>query len=220
MSQVKCGGNSWITVGQPNENQDAITVTKQMRDLNQGESCTYRVKAVCGAPAFTTAPGGDWSSKLENFNITGIEFEKESTDDFQVRNILSQYLDGVDLNQDYIENDLVSSKFIYPMHDMDDILFMEKTTTISTEGLRNRPRKWIYSNSKVGWRAFNNPDQTPSGNNAMKEHEDDDNCKDRYMFVTLTSLEDNQSLDFKATSKSFAAYPALAEFMSGAQRNV
>ena len=107
MSHVKCGGDSWITVGQPTGSGEQITVTKNIRDLSQGETCTYRVKSVCGAPTFTTAPGGDWSSKLSNFNITGVEFEMESTDDFQVRNILSQYLDGVDLNQEKIENDLV-----------------------------------------------------------------------------------------------------------------
>mgnify|MGYP000963177360 CR=1 FL=1 len=128
---------------------------------------------------------------MSNFNITGVDFELESTDDFEVRNILSQYMDGQDLNQEYISSDLVKDKFIYPMHDMDDILFMEKTTDIDTSALRNRPRKWIYSDSKKGWKAFNNPVQSPLGNNAMREYEDDKFCKDRYMFVTFTALEDD-----------------------------
>ena len=144
----------------------------------------------------------------------------ESSDDFQVRNILSQYLDGVDLNQEYIETNLVKSKFIYQMHDMDDIMFMEEVTEFSTDVLRNRPRKWIYSDTKMGYKAFNNAEQTPTGMNALKEKENDEFCKDRYMFVTVTSLADQQSFDFKATSKSFAEYPILAEFMSGAQKNI
>ena len=131
---------------------------------------------------------------------------------------MSQYSEGDDLNSEYIETDLVKSKFIYQMHDMDDIIFLDESTTISTYALRSRPRKWIYSNSKLGWKAFNNQDQTSTGNNAMKEMEDDDTCKDRYMFVTLTSLKDQQNINFKASSKPFAKYPILSAFMSGAQR--
>ena len=102
---------------------------------------------------------------------------------------------------------------------MDDILFLEATTTLSTTALRNKPRKFIYSNTDMGWRAFNNHEQTPLGNNGLKEFEDDDTCKDRYMFVTFTALEDQQSIDFKTSSKDFSRYPVLAEFMAGAMRS-
>jgi len=87
-----------------------------MNKLNKGESCTYKIKATCGAP--TVEPVMiDWSTNTNNWNITWTEFEKESEENFETRQMLSQYLDGIDLNQEYIENDLVNSKFLYPMHD-------------------------------------------------------------------------------------------------------
>jgi hypothetical protein len=55
----------------------------------RGEVCTYKVKAVCGAPVFEAIPGGDWSSSIDNFNITWVDFEKESTDSYETRQILS-----------------------------------------------------------------------------------------------------------------------------------
>jgi len=105
---------------------------REIRGLNQGETCTFNIKATCGAPGFTTAPGGDWSSQVDNFNITYVEFEVESQDDYQTRIQKSQYLDGEDLNKNFIEGNLLRSRFIFPMHDMEDILHIEATTRQDT----------------------------------------------------------------------------------------
>jgi hypothetical protein len=130
--------------------------------------------------------------------------------------MLSQYLDGSDLNQNYIERDLVSTKFIYPMHDMNDILFLEKVRNLNMDGVRDRPRKGIYNLNTGGIKAFNNPTQTESGINGMTEFEKDDFCKDRYIFVTLTSLSGEQSLDVKMSANVFSKYPVVRGFFGSA----
>jgi hypothetical protein len=53
---------------------------REIRGLNQGETCNYRARAECNAPVFKVVPGGEWSSSLDQFNITYVEFEEENVD--------------------------------------------------------------------------------------------------------------------------------------------
>ena len=69
----------------------------EMRSLNKGEVCTYRVKALCGAPVFTVMPAGSWGSKIDNFNITWVEFEVDADENNNIKIILNQY-EYVDIN--------------------------------------------------------------------------------------------------------------------------
>jgi hypothetical protein len=56
-----------------------FVTSREIRGLNQGETCNYRLKAECGAPAFKAAPGGTFSSSLSHFNITWVESEDDTT---------------------------------------------------------------------------------------------------------------------------------------------
>ena len=52
--------------------------SRQIRGLYQGETCNYRVLASCGAPVFEAIPGGQWSSSINHFNITWVEYEEDN----------------------------------------------------------------------------------------------------------------------------------------------
>jgi hypothetical protein len=47
----KCDGGSWIELGRT-QNGHSPSLTKRIRGLNKGETCSYRIKAWCGAPTF------------------------------------------------------------------------------------------------------------------------------------------------------------------------
>jgi hypothetical protein len=55
-----------------------MIVSRHIRQLNKGETCSFRVRAICGAPAFSVSKGGAWSSTPDDFNITWNEFEVDS----------------------------------------------------------------------------------------------------------------------------------------------
>ena len=95
------------------------------------------------------------------------------------------------------------------MHEMADIIFLEKVRNLNMDGVRDRPRKGIFNMNTAGVKAFNNPAQTSGGINGMLEFERDDYCKDRYIFVTLTSLTGSQSLDLKMSANTFSKYPVV-----------
>lgn len=50
---------------------------RNVRSLQAGETCNYRMKSTCGAPTFEASAGGTWSSTLTDFNITWNEFEEK-----------------------------------------------------------------------------------------------------------------------------------------------
>lgn len=77
---------------------------------------------------------------------------------------------------------------------------MEKKQGLNMQVYRNHPRKGIYDLSVKGFKAFNNAQQTETGQNAMKEQANDDFCKERYIFVSLTALENNQNINLRAES--------------------
>ena len=133
----------------------------------------------------------------------------ESKVNFDARLKASLYLHSSDPNLNYIETDIVKTKFIYPMHEMADIIYFEKEMNFNMDGVRKRPRKGIFNMKTAGFKAFNNPNQTPHGINGMLEFERDDYCKDRYIFVTLTSLSSSQSLDLTMKTENFSKYPMV-----------
>ena len=104
---------------------------------------------------------------------------------------MSQYIEGTDHNNEYMQNDLMSTKFVYPMHSMSDVLFLEQDKKLDMDDYREIPRKGVYSSEQKGFKTFNNPTQTSHGENAMKEKASDEFCKDRYLFATFTSLGSN-----------------------------
>jgi hypothetical protein len=55
--------------------KDQFYEFKEIRGLDKGETCSYRVRAKCGAPVFDVMPAKEWSSITRNFNITWNEFE-------------------------------------------------------------------------------------------------------------------------------------------------
>lgn len=77
---------------------------------------------------------------------------------------------------------------------------------------RNAPKKGIYDITEGGAKTFNNPDQDVQASNSMKQEQNDQFCKDRYIFATFTSLEADQSMKVKAAAKSFQSYPVLPTY--------
>ena len=69
-------------MGDPKKgNQQAVL--KSIRNMARGSTCTYKLKAICGAPAFGAFEATDTlASKLDSFNITITEFEFEQSKDF------------------------------------------------------------------------------------------------------------------------------------------
>jgi hypothetical protein len=53
---------------------------RNIRSLQAGETCNYRLKSTCGAPIFQASAGGSWSSSLKDFNITWNEFEQKTVE--------------------------------------------------------------------------------------------------------------------------------------------
>jgi len=82
-----------------------------------------------------------------------------------------------------------NSRFIYNFYSINDYWIN------SYSGVQNHPRKGIYNNDQGGWHVFNNIDQTKNGDNAYTEDEFDPECKPRFMFVTITSLEQNSNIN-------------------------
>lgn len=123
VSTPKCGE---VTV-EPVHNGGLLL--RQVRDLDQGETCNYRVKATCGAPAFKAAPGGTYTSTLDHFNITWVEFEEQ---DITVPANIASLMP------------VLATKFIYQMYDITSMDTMEQS--YSMDAVKNTPRKGIYSN--------------------------------------------------------------------------
>ena len=63
--------------------------------------------------------------------------------------------------------------------------------------VKNKPRKGIYNNEDQGYKSFNNAMQKESGMNAYKQEEEDSDCALRIMYVSVTAVEDNSTLDMK-----------------------
>lgn len=101
------------------------------------------------------------------------------------------------------------------MHDMEDILFFETVRKVNMRNYRSKPKKGIYDFREGGYKTFNNPEQSRSGNNAMKQEENDQYCKDRYIFVSLTSLVSSQSINLKTSAHDFSKYPVLRYYAAG-----
>ena len=180
-------------------------VTREIRGLYQGETCNYRVKASCGAPIFKAIPGGEWSSSLDHFNITFVEFEEEDTE-----------LAGnnMEVTPDNYWMPIAVTKFIYQMFSVGDMDVMERSYNM--EDVKNTPRKGIYSNLDEGYKAFNNIVQGPDGSNGFKENEIGGECENRYVLVSVTAVEDNSALNMKFGSHTFARRPLLMSVRTGA----
>jgi len=99
-SNTNTCGDKTITV-----QKDGSYETREIRGLYQGETCNYRVKADCGAPVFEPVPGGEWSSSLDHFNITFVEFEEVDIE------LAGTNLDNVEEENKWMP--LLGSKFIY-----------------------------------------------------------------------------------------------------------
>jgi len=183
----QCGSDQWVRLGSEGEIQK-----RAIRALEKGETCTYKIKASCGSPGFRSATGADWVSKIGNFNVTWVEFE---TDD-----------------ESSIPEDYLQEEFIYHNIDMEELIFKETTSEIRTQALRERARKGIYSTADMGWKMFNNEEQSAQGRNGYRQLENDPTCKDRYMIASFTSLADRQSMNVEMKSEKFSAYPVLKDF--------
>jgi hypothetical protein len=109
---------------------------------------------------------------------------------------------------------ILSTKFIYQMYNIAAMDVMEQSYNM--DAVKNTPRKGIYSNDDQGWKAFNNLQQTSMGFNGYRETENDANCKNRYVMVSVTALEDNSNLDLGLQSQPFKARPVLKVVKSGA----
>ena len=108
---------------------------------------------------------------------------------------------------------LTDTKFIYNMFSIGDMNLMEQSFNMGT--VKNTPRKGIYSNVDEGFKAFNQLLQAPNGHNGYKEEENDQDCKHRYVLVSVTAVEDNSSIDMKFGSHNFAQRPVLATTKTG-----
>ena len=172
---------------------------REIRGLNQGETCNFRAKAECNAPVFKVVPGGEWTSNLDQFNITFVEYEEENI------NLVSASAPTLPSNSWMPK---ISTKFIYQMYDIVMMEAMERSYNM--ENVKNNPRKGIYSNKDEGYKAFNNIQQGASGKNAFKEDEDDQDCKPRYVLVSVTALEDNSSVNVIFGSHLFSRRPILS----------
>lgn len=64
---IDCGNEQYITFDKDGESK-TITV----KGLADGESCTFKIKAKCGAPGFRVLP--DSTATLTNFDITFVEY--------------------------------------------------------------------------------------------------------------------------------------------------
>lgn len=65
--KAKCGNKQEL------ELSEGETENVEVEDLEEGETCTYKVKSKCGSPAFQVKEGGQ-----NGVNITFIEFEESS----------------------------------------------------------------------------------------------------------------------------------------------
>jgi len=55
------------------------------------------------------------------------------------------------------------------------------------------------------------------GSNSFKEHEDDQECKARYVHVSVTAVEDNSSINMKFGAHNFAQRPIMRVTRTGAR---
>lgn len=111
---------------------------------------------------------------------------------------------------------LESTHFIYQMHDQASFAAMERS--FDMRAVRHKPRKGIYDNVEGGYKAFNNPVQTSAGNNAVKQDEDDPDATLRMVFVTVTAVRNNTSLDLKFRAKPWTPTPVISQLKAGAAR--
>ena len=96
-------------------------------------------------------------------------------------------------DKDVSNTPILNTKFIYQMYNINAMDVMEQSYNM--DSVKNAPRKGIYSNDDMGFKTFNNGQQSSYGGNGYKEMEEDGNCKDRYLFVSVTALEDKSNVD-------------------------
>jgi hypothetical protein len=97
---------------------------------------------------------------------------------------------------------LSNTKFVYQMFSIGDMELMEQS--FNMDNVKNTPRKGVYSNLDEGFKVFNNHIQANTGSNAYKEEENDSDCKNRYVLVSVTAVEDNSSINMKFGAHNFA----------------
>jgi hypothetical protein len=71
----------------------------------------------------------------------------------------------------------------------------------------DRAKKGTYCNEQKGWHAFGNIDQTKSGTNGWKSVENGNDCENRYLMISATSLEGSNNLNIKIETKPFSDWP-------------
>lgn len=132
-------------------------------------------------------------------NITWVEFQQEAVEFAGVRT------EGLSA-----ENALMpieQTRFIYEMHDQASFAAMEQSFDMTA--VRHKPRKGIYDNVEGGYKAFNNAVQSHDGTNAIKQDRDDPDDTLRMVFVTVTAVRNNTSLDLKFRAKQWKEAPLL-----------
>lgn len=85
--------------------------------MTKGSTCTFKLKAICGAPAFGAFPAPEaLVSNASQFNITSTEFEFNQPSEFEEQALLTQILSGLDLDQSKLETDMIKTKLVYHKH--------------------------------------------------------------------------------------------------------
>jgi len=143
-------------------------------NLQAGEVCNYRIETDCEGIVFQ--PDQASSSKV---NVTWIEFE-----DDDVEFISSS-------NKDNNNMPSREQKFIYYYYTPFELYSFWENKQIfpDFEDMAKTPRKGQYDFTQGGFKAFNNVYQLASGSNPTMEIFDEEHCKRRSVYVTVTALE-------------------------------
>jgi len=167
------------------------------KNLQKGEVCNYRFQTSCGGIAFKPESVG--GSGLAAWNITYVEFEKE--EDNYIRGPPSvRFATG----DDDVHANMPSSqqKFIYNFYtysQVKDLYFV--VNEVDWHYHINLGRKGQYLVEQNGWKKFNNAFQTESDEEQKSKFEDwkfDLECKPRFVYITLTAIENNAALKLTA----------------------
>ena len=87
----------------------------------------------------------------------------------------------------------VQTRAIFPIYSHKEM--DEKNDDDHIDYYRQLPRKGVFKDESYSFKVFNNKEQVPKGDNSFKQLKTDPNCKDRFVFVTVTSLQDQSDID-------------------------
>jgi hypothetical protein len=222
--QGKCGHNQ--TIEFPDEgNSTNVTIT----NLTEGESCTYRIKAKCGAPAFKEAD----DSEVDNTTLLQVSFFEFNTDTYPETEESTNKTNvhhrgkmapgkGLPPRDQSFENTGNNGRFNgqeFPKrktkdgkwtdqgkihghgHDQEEDIDMADTTAVVGYG---EPTAGDYDLEVGGYKTFGTLGQGHD-NKGLKNH-NKHKCANREMFVSVVAIADqpaNETLILDLSSNSF-----------------